>query len=108
MRRAHRLDSNHQAVADALRARGVLVLSLAGLGDGAPDLLCCTPSRWHHLTILELKDGSKPPSKRALTADQETFRAQGWPVVTVTSVDEALRAVGIPYIGNDNMSHRIQ
>lgn len=41
-RRGHagKVDANQAAVVDALRAAGVVVRSLAGIGDGMNDLLC--------------------------------------------------------------------
>jgi hypothetical protein len=46
------------------------------------------------LWLLEVKDGAKPPSARKLTPEQEEWHRH-WPVAVVTSVDEALRAVGL-------------
>lgn len=63
------------------------------MGKGLADLLVLNPRR--KLILLEVKDGSKPPSKRKLTADQVKFHG-AWPVVVVTSpaqaILEALRA----------------
>jgi hypothetical protein len=42
---------------------------------------------------MELKDGAKAPSARKHTPLQAEFIAQGWPVVTVKNVDEALAAL---------------
>lgn len=92
MRRAARTDANQEAIVAALRAVGGGVLSLAALGRGVPDLLV---SFGGSLFLLELKDGSKPPSKRKLTKDQKDWIAQ-WPgcVAVVSSPAEALKAVG--------------
>lgn len=78
----------------ALRAVGAGVLSLAQLGRGVPDLLIWHPAAGGYL-LLELKDGSKPPSARRLTRDQEDWLA-AWPgrVEVVTTVSEALRVIG--------------
>lgn len=38
-----KVDANQTAIADALRAAGVIVRSLAGVGDGMNDLLCIVP-----------------------------------------------------------------
>lgn len=95
MRRAAKIDENQPEIVRALRARGYEVLSLAAVGDGCPDLLvssrACTTAMW----LLEIKDGSKPPSRRKLTPDQEEFH-QWWPgeIHVVKSVEEALAAVG--------------
>lgn len=98
MRRAAKVDANHTAVVQALRAHRCGVLSLAAVGDGCPDLLVWSPwTRSHEL--LEVKDGAKPPSARKLTPDQVKFHAKwGGPIHVVTSVAEALRAVGVPEV----------
>jgi hypothetical protein len=60
--------------------------------EGAP-----TSQRFERVAFLvEVKDGAKPPSARQLTPDQERWHRE-WrgPVAVVTSVDEALRAVGL-------------
>ncbi len=72
MRRAARTDENHSDVVDAFRRLGCSVLSLAGLGQGVPDLLI---SNRHGSYLVEVKDGEKPPSKRKLTDDQVEFHS---------------------------------
>lgn len=95
MRRAGRVDANQDEIVSALRKIGVSVQSLAAIGKGVPDLLCCFRGR---LCLLELKDPSKPPSKRRLTPDQiEWHRAwHGAPVFVVETIDEAIAAIGGP------------
>jgi Holliday junction resolvase len=93
MRRAAKVDANQEQIVSALRAAGVLVLSLAALGKGVPDLLCAFHGR---LVLLEVKDGRKPPSARKLTPDQEQFH-KGWagvPLHIVESPWDALKAMG--------------
>lgn len=87
MRRAARIDANHVAVVEALQAVGCRVVSLAAMGKGLADLLVLNPRK--RLILLEVKDGSKPPSKRKLTPDQVKFHG-AWPVVVVTSAAEAV------------------
>lgn len=96
MRRAAKIDDNQPEIVKALRAHGCDVLSLAAVGNGCPDLLVSRPYYPHHYFLLEVKDGEKPPSARKLTPDQVEFHAR-WkgPIHIVTSVDEALDAVGI-------------
>ena len=92
MKRYGRKDANHNAVAGALLDIGCSVLDLSPMGRGVPDLLVAS----NRLTALvEVKDGAKPPSKRALTPAQKKFFAT-WrhPVLVVTSVDEALALFG--------------
>lgn len=92
MRRAARTDANHTAVMTALGGIGCAVQSLAAVGSGVPDLLVGYRGRTF---LLEVKDGSKAPSRRKLTADQLKFQAwwRGSPVVVVNSPDEAIEAV---------------
>ena len=93
MRRAAKVDANQEQVVSALRAAGVLVLSLAALGKGVPDLLCAFHGR---LVLLEVKDGRKPPSARKLTPDQEEFHKawEGVPLYVVENPWDALKACG--------------
>lgn len=96
MRRAAKVDANHAEIVRTLRSAGCGVLSLAAVGNGCPDLLVHGPFYpWKHF-LLEVKDGSKPPSARKLTPDQEKFHAEwkGW-IHVVTSVDEALAVMGL-------------
>lgn len=97
MRRAAKVDANQADIVNALRMAGCTVQLLHAVGKGCPDLLA---GKGGVNFLLEVKDGSKPPSKRKLTDDQVEFRAH-WrgQVVTVTNVDEALAAVGVSVRG---------
>lgn len=88
-RYARRTDDNHAAVVDALRKAGAVVRSLAKVGDGCPDLLVGYRGR---TLLLEVKDGSKPPSARRLTADEERFFDEwtGGPLAIVESPELAV------------------
>lgn len=92
MRRAPKVDANQSEIVTALRTQGALVTSLAGLGNGIPDLLV-----GHHISkrlgLVEVKDGSKPPSARAKTEDQIKFWDQwaGFPMGLVCDVESAIR-----------------
>lgn len=93
MRRAAKVDANQEQVVLALRDAGVMVLSLASLGKGVPDLLCAFRGK---LVLVEVKDGAKIPSARKLTPDQEKFH-KAWsevPLHVVTSPWDALKALG--------------
>ena len=94
MRRAAKIDANHHEIVDALRRVGATVQSLAAVGCGVPDLLVGYCGRTY---LLEVKDGSKPPSARKLTQDQIDWHAEwrGGDVYVVTSVTEALNAIGV-------------
>jgi hypothetical protein len=77
-------------VVKALRDFGVLVKSLAGVGDGCADLLVAYRGK---LAMLEVKDGSRVPSERRLTKAEAEFVAT-WPsVYVVTSPEEAVQVV---------------
>jgi len=88
MRRAARRDDGESEIVSALREAGAVVRVITQ-GDGIPDLLV----GYRGYTILmEVKDGTKPPSKRALTPAEEQFFMDwtGGMLVIVNSVDEAL------------------
>lgn len=92
MRRAARTDAPHAAIVSALRRRGWFVLDCSRLGNGAPDLLIARGGRLHP---VEVKDGSKPPSRRKLTpreADVHSgFLLAGVDVLVIGSVEEATK-----------------
>lgn len=91
MRRAAKVDDNHAAIRDALRAAGAWVRSTAALGNGFPDLLVFFRSRF---TLLEVKRLG-PPSKARLTPAEEKFLADcPGPLYVVRTPEEALFAVG--------------
>ena len=67
MRRAAKVDQNQPEIVAALRKIGATVQPLHGVGAGCPDIL--VGYRGRNL-LVEIKDGSKPPSARKLTPDQ--------------------------------------
>ncbi len=83
MRRRGKVDTNHHELVDALERTGHLVLSLASVGSGCPDLLTWRYDRGFRL--IEVKHG-----RGALTPDQETFIAKGWPVTVARTAEEAI------------------
>lgn len=97
MRRAAKIDANQPDIVASLRKAGVSVQPLHTVGGGVPDLLCGFRG---NNALLEVKDGSKPPSARKLTGDQEQWHA-AWngQVAVVKDVDEALAALGIELRG---------
>jgi hypothetical protein len=89
MRQASKIDANQPDIVAALRAIGASVQSLSATGKGVPDLLV----GWHGRTyLLEVKDGTLPPSARRLTPDQEAWHKAwcGRPVTVITCVEEAI------------------
>lgn len=88
MKRAAKTDQNQGDVVDALRKYGAYVRYLSQ-GDGLPDLLV----GYNGETILmEVKDGSKPPSQTRLTDRELKFFEEwkGGKLYIVYSVQEAL------------------
>jgi len=88
MRYANRIDANQNAIVQALRECGATV-RIISQGGGIPDLLV----GYNKYTILmELKDGSKPPSARKLTEDEQKFFDEwtGGMLAIVNSIEEAL------------------
>ncbi len=96
-RRAHGLDLNHREIVAVLRAWDCSVQSLAGMGDGVPDLLvgrrvAGEPRNF----LLEVKADADKDATAQLRPNQRTW-ALSWrgQVATVRTVREALLAVGI-------------
>lgn len=77
VRRAAKVDANHAEVVESFRESGYLVLSLAAVGSGVPDLLVYR--RDVGFKLIEVKRDEKAK----LTPDQERFIAKGWPVEIV-------------------------
>ena len=92
--RRARTDANHAEIVNALRQAGAFVQSLAEIGNGCPDLLV---SRAGKTYLLEVKDHSKPPSKRQLTLEQMRWHGawRGGALAIVCDVESALRAVEV-------------
>ena len=87
MRRAARRDANEGKIVAALQACGAYVKKIND--EGAFDLLVFYRG-W--TLLLEVKDGAKPPSARALTPAEKKFHDE-WPgqnLFIVTSEHEAL------------------
>lgn len=86
-----RRDENESDIVEALGACGAYVLRQ----DVPCDLLVGFRGRWFQ---LEVKDGAKPTYERILTHQQIAFRNDclhhGLPFAVVTTVSEALAAIG--------------
>lgn len=91
MKRAARTDANHEAIRTALRGLQIHVEDTSRIGHGFPDLLACHRG---HVVAIEVKDGSKPLSARALSAFEETWRARweaaGGRYAVVETIDQAI------------------
>lgn len=95
MRRDAKVDANQKVIVSALRDAGVSVYPTHMVGRGFPDLVCGYRGVNY---LLEVKDGTKPPSARQLTPDEQEFvdRWRG-AVIVVEDIDSALNAVGVTY-----------
>ena len=88
MRRAAKIDANQPEVVAGLRKIGAVVTPLHRVGEGVSDLLVSFRQRW---LVMEVKDGSLPPSRRELTTDQKRWiAAQRAPVYVVNSPQDAI------------------
>ena len=85
--RAKRKDANHNEVASYLQHLGWSFLDTSALGDGFPDGVVGSLG---FAALVEIKDGSKPPSKRKLTEKEAKVRAT-WrgPYVLAVSPEDA-------------------
>jgi hypothetical protein len=90
--RAARVDANQAKIVAALRQAGAAVQPLHMVGKGCPDLLASFRGVNY---LLEVKDGSKPPSARKLTEDEQKWH-QEWrgQVAIVENVEQALALIG--------------
>lgn len=70
--RARRTDNNHSEIIARLRSLGACVYDCSRLGGGFPDL-CVSISPKGPVALVEVKDGSRPPSRRRLTEDEQEF-----------------------------------
>lgn len=85
MRRAARRDDNEKEIVVALRKAGAYVSFV----DEPCDLIVGYKGR---TILLEVKDGSKPPSARKLTPNEQKFHDEwtGGSLYVVTSIQEAI------------------
>ena len=89
--RAARTDSNQSTIVRALESAGASVTLLHRVGEGCPDLLIADSGQWG---LIEVKDGSRPPSQRKKTPAQIKWwdkNVNGGARAIVTDVDGALR-----------------
>lgn len=84
---ARRTDSNQREIVKVFRDMGATVQILSDVGKGCPDLLI----GYHGSNYLvEVKDGSKPPSAQRLTEHEQKFHV-GWKgqVIIIRSNEDA-------------------
>lgn len=83
-------DKNHKQIIDAIRKiPGATVFSTHTVGKGFPDIVMGYRGFNY---LIEIKDGSKPPSQRKLTKDETRFH-QGWAgdIRIVSCIDDILK-----------------
>lgn len=87
--RAHRVDGNHSEIVGVFRELQLSVADTHEVGGGFPDAVAACQGV---CTLVEIKDGRLPPSRRALTDDEAEFHRK-WrgPLVIVESIDDAIR-----------------
>ncbi len=96
-RRAAKVDANQSAIVTALRKAGASVTPTHAAGSGFPDLVVGYRGQNY---LLEVKDGSKPPSGRQLTPDQRDWH-RDWrgQKAVVCNIRQAMAACGIEMRG---------
>ena len=90
--RAARVDANQPDIVKALRRVGCLVAITSGVGQGFPDIVVGYRQR---IYLVEIKDGTKPPSATKLTKDEQAFHDK-WTgyVHIIYNIDDALTMIG--------------
>lgn len=88
MRKRAKVDETHSEIVAAFRQAGWLVLSLASLGNGAPDLLVADRGCPEDLYLVEVKG-----AKGKVRASQGEF-AKRWQVHVIRSVPEVMDFIG--------------
>lgn len=90
-----RVDANQAEIVQALRQIGATVTVLSHVGFGCPDILV---GRHGINYLLEIKDGTKTPSRQKLTpAETRWHRAWEGQAAIVVSVEDAIKAVTDEY-----------
>jgi hypothetical protein len=94
MRRAARRDENEKEIIKAMRAEGAYVKVIND--EGLFDLLVAYtgPSGFQHTLLIEVKDGSKPPSARRLTPAEAKFHDE-WPLSNLFIIIDPEHAVAL-------------
>lgn len=93
MRRAAKVDANQPEIVAALRKAGASVAPAHSMGRGFPDLVVGHMGKTY---LVEVKDGSKPPSARKLNDLQvEWHEAWRGHCCVVETVEQALAVIGV-------------
>ena len=93
-------DANHKEIVQAFEACQCLVWDASNIGGGFPDLIV---QRLHPHTgtpqtfLVEIKDGSKSPSRRKLNPLQKAFHSI-WHCDVVETPEDVLKLLEVPVI----------
>lgn len=87
-----RVDSNQGEIVKVFRQLGASVAITSTLGKGFPDLVVGLRGCFN--LLVELKDGSKPPSARKLSEAEQEFH-QNWKgqIAIVSTMEEAVQLI---------------
>lgn len=100
MRRDGRIDANQPEIVQALRDVGASVAITSMVGSGFPDIVVGYRGENY---LIEIKDGSKTPSKRKLTTDEQEWHDLWRGTIHIAnSVNEVLTIIGATYYDNQN------
>lgn len=85
-----RVDVNQKEIVAAFRKLGYIVQHTHQQGSGFPDIIIC--SQTGYMELIEIKDGSKPPSGQKLTEPEVRFH-NNWPrkIPIINSVEAVLK-----------------
>ena len=88
---AARTDSNQKEIVNMYRRLGATVKPTHMVGDGFPDIVI---GKYNLTDLVEIKDGSKPPSAQKLTDDEERFHKNwGGSVRIIRTVDDVMTRI---------------
>lgn len=88
---AARTDSNQKEIVNMYRRLGATVAPTHMVGSGFPDIVI---GKYGLSDLVEIKDGSKPPSAQKLTGDEQKFhRSWGGSVRIIRTVDDVMTHV---------------
>jgi hypothetical protein len=90
---AKRVDANQKKIVQQLRKLGCSVSVTSMIGKGFPDFVIGMRGKNY---LIELKDGSKPPSQRKLTPDEVKFHAL-WrgQIAVCNNINEIIKLIGL-------------
>ena len=95
---AKRKDANHNEIAETFEALGWLTFDTSMVPKWV-DMTVQGKYPWSHTIetlLIEVKDGSKPPSKRKLTDDQIPLH-QKWNIHIIESVKDVYDLLEVTY-----------